>query len=145
MRSRCTAAIHRLFHWLGPATLGHQGGDLVNRGLDRDTPILGPTLPAEMLEEPLPIRAIVQEAVGVNPEHVALPPAAPVGEPWLGQRTRLGPTVMDLVASDAAAGPGDRTLRCDLVGGQGRRHVQQSQARNVATLEPCRVAQLTAE
>jgi hypothetical protein len=63
---------------LGPATLGHQGGDLVNRGVDRDTPILGPTLPAELLEEPLPIRTIVQQAVYVDANYVALPPTEPV-------------------------------------------------------------------
>jgi hypothetical protein len=77
----CTSAIHRPFQLLGPATLGHQGGDLINRGVDRDTPILGPTLPAELLEEPLPIRAIVQQAVCVDADHVALPPTEPVREP----------------------------------------------------------------
>ena len=58
----CTSAIHRPFQLLGPATLGHEGGDLVNRGVNRDTPILGPPLPAELFEEPLPIRAIVEQA-----------------------------------------------------------------------------------
>jgi hypothetical protein len=34
-----------------------------------------------LLEEPLPIRAIVQQAVCVDADHVALPPTEPVREP----------------------------------------------------------------
>ena len=52
---------------------------------------------------------------------------------------------MDLVAVDAAAVPNDRPLTGDLVDGQGRRHVQQRKARDVATLEHRRVAQLAAQ
>jgi hypothetical protein len=93
----CTSANYRPLQVLGPAALGHEGGDLVNRGVNRDTPILGPPVPAEPFEEPLPIRAIVKQAVGVDTDHVALPPAEPVRERWLGKGTRLGPAVMDRV------------------------------------------------
>jgi hypothetical protein len=93
----CTSANYRPLQVLGPAALGHEGGDLVNRGVNRDTPILGPPVPAEPFEEPLPIRAIVEQAVGVDTDHVALPPAEPVRERWLGKGTRLGAAVMDRV------------------------------------------------